>query len=542
MRVPARQNKSRAPVVHTASVPAPVGGLNARDLLAAMDETDAVIMDNFFPLPSKVILRKGFINHVIGFTGIVESLCAYSSPSVRQLFAANTGSIFDVTSGGTVGSPVQTGLTNNRWQHANFGTPGGAFLIMVNGQDKLRLYDGLVWKAIDGTSTPAITGVSTSLLVHVNAHKARLWFIETASLRAWFLPILSIGGAASLFDMTSFFVKGGFLMAMATWTLDSGTGPDDLAVFISSEGEVVLFKGIDPAFAATWELVGIFHIGAPIGRRCFLKYQTELLLITQNGIFPITKGMATGGAESASAFTEKVGQFMTDSVISHGAKFGWEIEQFPKIDMLLLNIPTSPSTSEQLVMNVLTNSWARFTGWNAVCWELFNNEPFFGGDRVIGKAWEGTSDSGPTNSGSKWGTMIWGIDTWALSEVRNIVGEVLPAFSSFGKGTQLKHIKAVRPVLSIDSITSGLLLGVNVDYDLDPPEGLPSFTATRQARWGSMIWGVDRWAAGVKISQDWQGANVVGYVAAMHLKVASNSANISWIAADYVYEKGGIIG
>jgi hypothetical protein len=43
----------------TASLPAPIGGWNARDSLAEMQPLDAVQMNNFFPTPTDVTLRKG---------------------------------------------------------------------------------------------------------------------------------------------------------------------------------------------------------------------------------------------------------------------------------------------------------------------------------------------------------------------------------------------------------------------------------------------------------------------------------------------------
>ena len=43
----------------SASFPAPVGGWNARDPLAAMDPADAVKLVNFIPNTTSVTLRQG---------------------------------------------------------------------------------------------------------------------------------------------------------------------------------------------------------------------------------------------------------------------------------------------------------------------------------------------------------------------------------------------------------------------------------------------------------------------------------------------------
>jgi hypothetical protein len=62
----ARQAK-RASRVSTVSVPAPIGGLNARDAIADMKATDAVIMDNWVPGPTSVSIRSGYVQWVTGF-------------------------------------------------------------------------------------------------------------------------------------------------------------------------------------------------------------------------------------------------------------------------------------------------------------------------------------------------------------------------------------------------------------------------------------------------------------------------------------------
>ena len=56
------------PVIRTSksinySLPAPTGGLNVRDSLDVMARTDAIVMDNYIPLDTKVVLRKGYCKY-----------------------------------------------------------------------------------------------------------------------------------------------------------------------------------------------------------------------------------------------------------------------------------------------------------------------------------------------------------------------------------------------------------------------------------------------------------------------------------------------
>ena len=91
---------------NVASLPAPVGGWNARDSIANMAPADAVVLENFFPTVSSVVLRGGYTSHATGLGGQVQSLMSYSGGPTNKLFAAaaTTLSFYDVSSSGAVGA------------------------------------------------------------------------------------------------------------------------------------------------------------------------------------------------------------------------------------------------------------------------------------------------------------------------------------------------------------------------------------------------------------------------------------------------------
>lgn len=132
-----------------------------------------------------------------------------------------------------------------------------------------------------GTAT--VTGPTAANLVWTNNHQRRLWFGEEQSMSAWYFPVNTIGGAAQEFPMGALAKRGGYIMAMGTWTRDGGAGADDVAVFLTSEGQAIIFAGVDPSSVSTWDLVGVFDIGKPIGRRCMIKAGADLVMITQDG-------------------------------------------------------------------------------------------------------------------------------------------------------------------------------------------------------------------------------------------------------------------
>lgn len=499
----------------SASIPAPIGGWNARDSLGEMDETDAVELINFWPRTSDVVLRKGYSQHATGIPTLVQTLMSYNGTTTQELFAISNGNIYDITTSGAVGSADVTGLSNSQWEYINVATSGGNFLYSVNGLDKPRIYNGSTWTAVDASSSPAITGVTTTTLSHIHMHKTRVWFIEKSTLKAWYLPVNAVGGAANSFDFRGIARKGGTLVAMGTWTIDAGYGVDDLAVWVTSEGEVIVYRGTDPSSASTWELVGIYEIGSPIGKRCMFKYQGDLLIVTLDGVVPLSGALQSSRVNPRVALTDKIQSAITSSATTYQSNFGWQLAYFAPANMLLLNVPVFEGASqEQYVMNTITKAWARFQDWDANCWVVHNDELYFGGDMFVGKAWDTLYD----NAG-------------------DITATGRQAFNYYGSRGRLKRWTMIRPIL----LTNGsvdIYCGINVDFEDMGSSSLLTFSPSGAALWDSAVWDADVWASENIPQKAWQGVTGVGYCASTRLQTQSGGINISWVTTDVIMEKG----
>lgn len=523
----------RQRVSTTRSAPAPVRGWNAKDSIAAMNAADAVILDNWWPSAADVELRKGSSAHVTGIqndeaaAAEVETLAVYRNPSGTQVMFAFAGDeSYNVTSAGTVGSAVHDNLTNARWQTANFGTSSGHFLICVNGADEMEVYDGSSWNTINGSSTPAITGVDTDDLIHVHVHKERVWYVEINSTSVWYSAAGAFAGALTELPLAGVFKKGGYVVAMGTWSLDGGNGPDDLAVFISSEGEAAVYAGTDPASSSTWAKVGTYVVGKPIGRRCFEQLGGELLIITTEGVLPASRAFTTAQSDSTVAITYDIQTAMSQAVERYSSTFGWELSFFPGGPALLLNVPVASGQQQQFVMNTVTKRWARFRkldanpGWPANCFAVFNGNLYFGTLGEVRRAWSGTADVGLA-----------------------IVGEVLCAFNYFGNRNQQKHFKMVRPVIGWDSNPAEISLGVDVEFIAKNPASaitLPAAASTALV-WDSGSWDVATWGGEVALRKNWYGIEGVGFAGALHMKVTTGAASVKLSSVDYLFEAGEVL-
>lgn len=516
LRRPLKQKISRS-----ASTPAPVLGWNARDPVAAMKTEFAITLDNFFPTPSDVMLRKGYEQHVTGINDHTQSLMPYNNAlGTMQLFAAAGDAFYDVTTAGAVGAAVQSGLTNAKWQHINFATTAGAFLLAANGQDNMRRWDGSTWLTITGVSTGAITGVDTADIIHLAAHKNRVWMVENQTLNAWHLGTDAIAGAATKFPLNGVAKKGGYLVAIDTWTIDAGEGMDDHWVAVTSEGEVIVYKGTDPTDATKWFLVGVFNIGKPIGRRCFIKWAGDLLVICEDGVLPLSQALITDKLKRV-AFSDNIRKAMIDATRLYDTNFGWQLSHYAHGDMLIVNVPTTPGGTEQhqYVMNTDGGRWCRFKGVQANCWAILDGEPYFGADTYVGKFW-GVFDDNDTN----------------------INGDMKQAFNYFNSRGVLKHFVDVRPTFAADG-TPSILAALNIDYSDNEPTGTLNFTPTSYGVWDSALWDAGTWGGGLSQFAEWQGVGGTGFCAALRMKLAAKGIEIRHQATDFLYEQGsGVIG
>ena len=497
------------PKIKGASIPPPVGGLNARDELANMDARDAVVLTNYFPDTSSVKLRNGFDEHVTGITGTVGALMEWRGPTTQKLFAANASAIYDVSSAGAVGAAAVSTLSNSAWSHTMMTTSGGNFLVLVNGADGVRTYDGSTW------ATQSITGATAANLNFIWQHKRRLWFVEKASTSAWYLPVDSIAGAATELDIGPLLSLGGRLVAGASWTLDGGAGLDDYLVMLSSAGQLIVYQGTDPSDANAWALVGVFRIAPPINSKCFVNVGGDLAILTIEGIVSLQGVLQLDrAAADRASVTNKINALFAQDAAAYGGNNGWQMLTYPKGKMAIVNVPTSSTTAHQYVMNALTGAWCKFTGMNATCWARFNEDLFFASGGTVYKADTGTSDNGVA-----------------------ITGDILTAFNYLNTRGQLKQFLMIRPIITATGPVSPAVQ-LNFDFKERAPTNVPLTTFGGGALWDTAKWDVDVWAGSEETSAVWSSSFGMGYCAAVRMKTLSTGVSIKVNAFDLTFQPG----
>jgi hypothetical protein len=498
--------------------PAPVKGWNSSTALAEMKPDEAIRLDNWFPRPAYCEIRGGYSLHATAMTGNGKTLLVYNKLNGTNALFCTTGSgTYNVTSAGAVGASVAA-RTVGRHRWTMFGDATSNWLIACNGTDKPLYYEGSTWTAVDGGSTPALTGVTTTTLWSPHVFKGRLLFIQKNTLSFWYLTAGLAGGALTEFPLDGEAARGGYLLSMATWTRDGGAGMDDFAVFLTSEGEALVYQGTDPSDASKWEKVGTFYIGKPLGDGVMTSFGGELVVTTENGAFLLSSALASAAVDSKFALSLKIEDAFTSAARTYGSIPGWKATVYPAQTALIVNVPKeADGAHDQYVMNTITKAWCKFTDWPAEDFAVFNGALYFCHTTGVYKAWSGTADNGSA-----------------------IVATGKTAFSNFKYPGRNKQFKMMRPVMAANGSFS-FLTDIDVDFKDDEIAGVATYSVNAAALWGSATWDDDVWAADYQVLKEWTSPSEwTGVWAAGKVKIQTNSLTIQWMSTDYIYEVGGV--
>jgi len=515
------------------ALPSPIKGLNNRDPISAKDPLYAESLVNMVCTPSGVKLREGFARFSTGYPAQVETVIPYNGVGIGtdRLFAACNGAIYNATAPGAVGAPVLTGLSSNQWSFVQqTGATGSAnFLVIANGVDAVRHWDGTTWTTWTNVASPTAPG-QISLNPAVTAihspitHQRRLWFVENNSTRAWYLPVASIGGTAVSFDFGTAFPRGGQLVQLASWSLDAGAGINSFLMAVSSEGDLVIYQGTDPASATDWRLTGTWRLAPPTMRRCFLQYGGDVLYMSAEGLMPLSKYMQS--ASNDVALSDAISETFSQLSTLQAGLSGFQIIDVPHRNLVLVNVPQiDPNQNVQFVMNTITKGWSLFVGIPARSWATLNNRSYFGGVDYVGVAFTGFRDN--TSADGSGGSTFY--------------GSAQQAFSYFDERARSKRVHTARVNLDSNSTAPSFQIGVNADFDMTPPSAIGVSAPTSTSLWGISVWGTATWSSGFSNYNEWQSVGAVGYCLAPTI-IISSQAETTWVSTDLVFEMGGIIG
>ena len=543
----------------------PSKGVNARDTFAVMGAEFAISLKNVIVEPYGIRTRKGYTEWATGLPStlpvptlmsyyppeaapaaaaapfprdnvlsmVVEPRAADSPPPGKLFAGTNAGRLYDVTAGGTgpwTAEAIVQGVTDY-WTWENFQNLAGAFLVAANDGGGYAYYNGTDWAMpIEGVGVGEIEGVDPALFCYVMTHKKRLWFIEKDSSRGWYLPVSQITGLAHEFDFGEQFRHGGHLAALVNWTVDGGEGIDDYLVAISSQGDVVVYRGIDPDDPTQWALHGVWYVGAlPVGRRSVLNTGGDVHILSHYGVTPLS--LLLSAREQLPSIELRRTSFLIGPMIARlmrdFASFeGWSVRMLPKEELMLIKVPgiAAQYSGQLFALKLLTGAWSVLT-------ELPYAEVITIGAQAFAGAYDGRvlrAFNGP-------------LDNVRLGQVTGepIQCQVTPAYQSMGTPGVQKVFKLLRPTF-ITTVPPTLVVQILVDFGLPKPAVVPTLPDFLQSLWNEALWNSGIWSGVQSTIKRWLGCHGVGFIGTAQLDYKCGGDTLL-TSIDFWTEAGGVL-
>lgn len=497
------------------SVPAPIGGWNARDALDKMDATDAVKLINWIPRAGFVESRGGSQEHVNGLGATVESLIPYRGATSVKLLAGANGNIWDVSTTGAPSS-IKAGLAVNNWQFYHH----SSVVIMTNGTDTPQVYNGTVIADI------VVTGVTAATLWGCNGFKGRGFYWKRYDQSFWYAAANSYQGAMTEFNLSRVAGSGGSLVQMITWTLDAGDGVDDLAAFIFNTGEVIVYQGSDPGDANSWALVGKFSIGEPLEINAHARVGGTEIIATKDGYLDIGIAIKGGRYSEESTYSHKIIKAAKDAAIQYGGNTGWKCLLYPAGNLFIVNVPISSTQSIQHVRDTTNGGWTQFSGWNARCFAVHQDKLYFG-----------------TSAGK-----VYLADVGVTDDSAAVALQGVSAFNPLGSKAMRKALTAVSVISDYISPQKWALDGL-ADFSMTTRSTVITDTAvvSGASNWDTSDWDTTSWASAASTydvtakPRAWRNIAAVGYTLTCSIRLNSAAQRIVWFSTQFMFKNAGPI-
>ena len=525
-----------------ATIPASVAGINALNALTSMQPDECIYSFNILAGDGGMEIRDGYIEWANGWTGgIAKTIIAFegNTDADDKLFVANNTGIWDVTTADTT-SPTRVvafGTTTGNagiCSYVNFTNDGNERFLLVcdgaNGYYKWKQSTATWTKLTEGTGADKVSGVNPALFDYVMVWKERVWFIETATARAWYLETGVFEGTAKSFNFGSQFKAGGALRSMHNWTLDGGDGLDDKLVAISSAGDVIVFGGTDPASAATFGLVGSWFVGElPAGNRIAVELSGELYILSIQGLLPLSAVLNARSIVDPNVYvTAKISPYIRSVLTTSLDDFGWHVYAHPKKSVLNILSPPRAGLSQLIFSMYMGNlAWGLMRDLTMSHSANWQGEVFWT-DNVTNRIYK---QAGSVDK-------VY-IDPDTDGQPEGITWDVLTAYQNLEAPAHYKRVQYVRPMFSSGTLPA---FTVRAQYDFDVSEitGSPAFGGANTALWDAGLWNAAVWSGSLEALDLPRGANGMGRHVAVNIRGVTGEPVIL-IGFDVVYDIGGMM-
>ena len=373
----------------------------------------------------------------------------------------------------------------------------------------------------------------------VLAHINRLYFADRSTLAVYYLPLQAKSGTLAQIPMNAVFRKGGYIIALASWTIDGGSGMDDKLCVFTSNGECAIYTGIDPEDDG-FGLIGVYRFDAPLSKYSIVNYGGDIWVLTGNGLAPLSVLMRTETEKLPKTDKGIITEFQ-DVASRYRSLPGWYAVLNNSYGRIICNMPLGSSGNyQQMVRQMPDPIWVKWREIPSRCWCWIDNKMYFGtdGGEVREHSFDYLADNIRPDPAHPTGPM--------LSDP--IVGKVRGAWSNY-KTPGIKHFKLVRVYARTTGAAVKPYIDMGVNFLDKRPENQPeTILPAPPTRWshgaigspGFTKWG-SPWGSGWRPAMAWAGVGRLGNVGAPYVEIAVNGARYELMGFDVVYEQGIVV-
>lgn len=528
------------PTEATIYVPAPVGGLNYVSAGGVMPAGDCPRLWNMVASEMGLRSRLGSREWCTGLTGAADNLTRQllpfsgSTASNSRLFATTSSGIWDVTASSAAPSMVltfadDTGNAGYGVCHGMVNAAGNHFLLYCDEQNGYHVYSETAgtWAAVAmGAGATEVNGVDPATLVHVVVHKGRVWLTQRDTAKGWYLPLGAPYGTATAFNFGQQFRAGGALRGLYSWTIDGGAGADDSLVAVSDGGDLTVWRGTDPAAAATWAIQGVWFAGAiPAGRRIVTNRGGQAQVLTRAGILPLSRLVAGASIEDREQYaTYKVQALFNQLMLTQAELIGWSMLEHPEDHVFVVTVPQGAGmATKQLAASLSGASWGEY-----------RDLPIYSSEVWGGKLYFGTTDGRVCiNDG-----YVDGVSLADPGSYTAVQWSLITAFGNLGNGRK-KLVKRIRTTIISETQNPAYKAEARFGYDLREVAPVTA-SPPGDGEWDAAEFDSGVWGGEYTASQRVTGLVGCGTDVAIAIRGAATGRTIL-VGMDVTFEQGGTL-
>jgi hypothetical protein len=362
------------------------------------------------------------------------------------------------------------------------------------------------------TIDPVDTFISPNTFEIVLAHHNRLFFADGTNLAVYYLPLFQKDGQVSYLPLNAVFKRGGYIKAMATWTVEGGTNLNDQLAIFSSNGECAIYGGVDPD--TDFVLSGLFRFDAPMSKHSVINWGGDLYVMISTGVVPMSTLMKAESDKLGLA-DQRVKQRFLEHQLEHDEP-GWSLTMLPHLGIVLANLPHGGAHYHQMLRYMSSGFWAEWSDIHGRCWAWIDPFIYFGDD--VGNVYE----MHPAHRNDN------GIE---------IRVDMLLAWTRFGTAAR-KQFKGVRTYLITDGAPRPVV-DIKTDFDYSPGVNVPDLSEYGDvSMWDTASWDTSFWAGGSAAVIKWNGVAADGGYGAVRLTADILNCTFSVTGFDVLFEEG----